>query len=155
MVEVPLGKRAYARKGVALVDDEDVLHVQAHNWFINNGYAATYIDGALVGMHNLIMGALWVDHRNNNRLDNQRANLRPCSPSQNAMNRSPRTGTSSQYKGVHWEKDRQRWVARIKVNGVYKNLGRFTDEMEAAQAYDRAAITHYGEFAHPNMRESE
>ena len=45
---------------------------------------------------------------------------------------------SSTYKGVSWQKDRNKWVSRIKINGKQKNLGSFTSEEDAADAYQKA-----------------
>lgn len=47
-------------------------------------------------------------------------------------------GTSSQYKGVSWVKRRNKWQATIWVNGKYKALGCFVNELEAANAYAEA-----------------
>eukprot|EP01025_Chloroclados_australasicus_P039839 TRINITY_DN4146_c0_g1_i1.p1 TRINITY_DN4146_c0_g1~~TRINITY_DN4146_c0_g1_i1.p1 ORF type:complete len:323 (+),score=26.49 TRINITY_DN4146_c0_g1_i1:100-969(+) len=54
------------------------------------------------------------------------------------------SGTSS-YRGVSWHTQTSRWKAQIKVNGKDVNLGRHRDEVEAARAYDRAAICARGE----------
>ena len=44
-------------------------------------------------------------------------------------------GTSA-YRGVSHCKQTGKWIARIKVNGKQKNLGRYHSEIEAAQARD-------------------
>lgn len=44
---------------------------------------------------------------------------------------------SSKYKGVHWHKRLQRWLAKIIVNGKQIHLGVFKDEKEAAMTYQR------------------
>lgn len=43
---------------------------------------------------------------------------------------------TSQYIGVSWDSQRNRWFAFAKVNGKMKNLGRFDDEREAAICRD-------------------
>lgn len=48
---------------------------------------------------------------------------------------SPR---ASQYRGVSWNKDAQRWEARIHVAGRKLHLGYFVDEPDASAAYQRA-----------------
>lgn len=76
--------------------------------------------------------------------------MRLCTPSQNAANRRKRSGTSSAFKGVCWSSQRKKWRARIRINGSQKRLGFFDSERAAAEAYDLAALSHFGEFAHIN-----
>jgi hypothetical protein len=51
------------------------------------------------------------------------------------------TNTSG-YRGVSWDKTKNKWIAQISVN--YKNirLGRYTTALEAAKAYDNYVISH-------------
>jgi hypothetical protein len=104
-------------------------------------------------MHRIIAAAdddTCIDHINGDGLDNRRANLRPATRAQNAANRRPRAGGSSRFKGVHWSKADNRWVARIHSGGRDITLGRFLGEYDAARAYNRAAVRVYGEFAYLN-----
>ena len=55
------------------------------------------------------------------------------------------------YKGVFWRKDSNKWRTGIMFNGKAKHLGCFTDLVEAAQAYDKAALRLFGEFARLNF----
>jgi hypothetical protein len=50
--------------------------------------------------------------------------------------------------GVNWHKKGRKWVAGIGHNGKSKYLGSFSDEREAAQAYDTAARRLRGDDAH-------
>jgi hypothetical protein len=47
---------------------------------------------------------------------------------------------TSRYRGVNWDKRYNAWRARIGVQGVTKCLGYFSDELEAAKAYNAAAV---------------
>lgn len=67
------------------------------------------------------------------------------------QSRKKRQGCSSRYKGVSWSKVSQKWRARIKVNGECLYLGLFDDESEAAGAYNRAALEHFGRLALLNI----
>ena len=88
-----------------------------------------------------------IDHANRDRLDNRRANLRVCSHGQNMQNRRPLAAHG--YKGVCHRKDGC-WQAAFRPNGRQVHLGRFDNPVDAALAYDVAAIAEYGEFAWTN-----
>ena len=45
--------------------------------------------------------------------------------------------TSSQYKGVSWNKNTNKWVSYITINGKTKHLGLFISEEEAYEAYQK------------------
>ena len=53
-------------------------------------------------------------------------------------------------KGVSFDKNSGKWVVRIKVAGVNKNMGLFNIEREAAEAYNAAALEYFKEFAKLN-----
>lgn len=147
---------------IALVDDIDFEWLNQWKWGAlkapHTVYAVRYTSRAggkkpqFVYMHRLILEARKgqeTDHRNGNGLDNQRANLRFCTSSQNNMNRAHGRGTSV-YKGVSWSTRRRKWQVQIGCEGKSVFLGRFDSEEEAACAYNTAALERFGEFAHLN-----
>jgi hypothetical protein len=108
----------------------------------------------IVSMHRQILDApagIEVDHVNGDSLDNRRANLRLATSSQNHANQGKRSKNSSGYKGVSFVAQRNNWLAQISVDGKQMNLGRFPTRRDAARAYDRAALEHFGEFARLNF----
>lgn len=91
-----------------------------------------------------------VDHINNNKLCNERTNLRKCTMIQNMRNMKISGGGTSKYKGVSWHRRKGKWTAQIKVNYKKIHLGYFTDERDAAIVYNKKAIELFGEFARIN-----
>lgn len=108
-----------------------------------------------LGMHTFILGVPYVDHRDNDGLNNQRVNLRAATQAENNRARCHKaSGCYSQYRGVTFRKLTGRWVAKIKKNRRLFNLGYFTSEVEAALAYDKAARRLFGDFAAPNFSDN-
>ena len=94
-----------------------------------------------------------IDHINNVRDDNRIVNLREATQAENNGNRKPQVGGSSKYKGVCWDKERGKWIVHIQVDHKRIHLGRYHNEEEAALAYNKAALEHFGEFAKINIIE--
>ena len=107
----------------AVVDLADLALVEGRNWHAHRGgltfYALTGVAASTprgrteLPMHRAIMGCgdgdPDVDHIDHDGLNNRRSNLRLATESQNLANQRPQTGRSSRFKGVHWNKQRQRW----------------------------------------------
>ena len=90
-----------------------------------------------------------VDHKNHNKLDDTRVNLRTCTRGERGTAQDG--DTSSRFIGVYYCKDRDKWRAEIQFEGKPTFLGYFTREIEAARAHDRAAVAYFGEFAPLNF----
>lgn len=102
-------------------------------------------------------GLFSVDHADNEPSKN--INLRLVTHKQNHANRKPDlhfkgSSTSSEFKGVGWDKRRKKWIAVIKVDGKKKFIGYFKDEFKAALAYNQRAQEEWGEFAYLNQIET-
>lgn len=92
-------------------------------------------------------GDLCIDHIDSNITNNSFSNLRLCTISQNNFNRSSYKGSSSKYKGVSYQKSKNKWRAYIAANGKNFYLGSFDTEELAHQAYCDASQHLHGDFA--------
>lgn len=91
------------------------------------------------------------DHEDTDPGNNRPGNLRDATRRQNSQNQKPKGGTSP-YKGVSWDSANKKWQAHGRsAAGRSTRLGRFTDEIAAAEAYDAFARREHGEFARLNF----
>lgn len=141
----------------ALVDAADYEWLNAYHWHLcSGGYAARSEKGKRILMHRQIMDppqGMVVDHIDGNRANNCRSNLRVCTRAENQRNQRKQRGSASGYKGVGYLKGSDRCHAKLVFEGKTIWLGHFDNEVEAARAYDRAAVECFGEFAHLNFPE--
>lgn len=138
------------KKRKTIIDSEDYDKVKDYKWhLLKTGYVATSVGGRknkkMIYIHRLITNCpdgKVVDHINGNPLDNRKKNLRICLHIENCLNRkkSSINTKTSKYKGVHFDKNRNKWRTSIRVNGTNFYLGRFNSEIEAKNAYDNFAI---------------
>lgn len=146
---------------VTLVDDLDFEWLNQWKWYAAKQGKKFYASrrptkyGQLIHMHRLILGIpndpnIFADHKDRDSLNNQRHNLREATRSQNNSNRTP-IG-ASKFLGVFYKAEStiRPWYVRIVKNKKAKYLGSFTNEIDAAIAYNRAAIELHGEFANLN-----
>jgi hypothetical protein len=141
----------------ALVDAADYEWLSRYKWTASckgdKCYAYRKDKGRHVLMHRLIAQAppgMVVDHIDGNTCNNRRGNLRVCTQAQNSRNARPRVGTS-RFKGVRAHNGPGKFAAEITFQGQHKYIGSFTDEIEAALAYDLRAVVLFAEFARPNF----
>lgn len=161
---IPVARDFHKDMVQAVLDKEDATVVGGYKWRVNSqGYVyrndwnggrqrKLYLHRVVMGIANMARG-IEVDHRNGDKLDNRRENLRLCTRGHNNAARRKQTGCSSKFRGVTWDKDKKRWQAQIGFRGKNKVLGRFKVEEDAARAYDKEARKLYGEFAQPNLQD--
>lgn len=136
------------------VSDEDFNDLNQSSWHYNNGYARQR-NSEMIMMHCVISGRMGliglIDHKDRNRLNNQRGNLRVATRSQNGANSNISSNNTSGFKGVCWVTKDQKWKASIQFHSRRLHLGYFDSPIEAAKAYNRAAVRLFGEFASLNQ----
>ncbi len=142
----------------ALVDEMDFEVLSRWKWQYASGYAvhSTHASGHSVQlkMHRFLTEAKRgeiVDHIDGDRLNNCRANLRIVSSSVNAQNRMNEAHLEN-FKGVYFCRQKEKYVSSITVNGHKKTLGYFDDPIQAALAYDVAAVEWFGKDAATNAK---
>lgn len=152
---------------VALVDDDMYEYLSQWKWHAvkgsNGKFYAVRLEGKgvrkYVAMHRVVANTppgMDTDHiDDNDTLNNQRYNLRPCTRSQNQANRGRRADNTSGYKGVTWNKAKGKWIAQIRVYGKQIHIGNFVTAEKAARAYDGFAQMHFGKFAKLNFPKTE
>ena len=154
-----------AQPRYAKVDPGDYERLRGYEWLAKKGGQSFYAlrrvprgkgkKEGLTYMHQEVIEVgegQMVDHINHDGMDNRGENLRAATASQNMCHRRKRSGaTQSRYKGIYWRQKVGKWQAQITIERKRICLGHFRDEIEAAEAYDRAAIKYHGDFASLNF----
>lgn len=112
-------------------------------------YAVTYIDSKQVYLHRLLTDAPQgsvVDHINGNTLDNRKRNLRLCLHKENVRNQRLHPDKLQKYRGVDYMKSKEKYRARITVDGKEIHLGLFDTDVEASSAYKKASKKLFGKY---------
>ena len=143
--------------GFAIVDDEDFGEISLSKWRLDTkGYAVTAVKikgrRKFLFMHRQICKTGYefeVDHKNGNRTDNRRSNLRIANRAENSRNQMMRSNNKSGFKGVC--KRGTKWIATIGKDNRHFHLGCFSTAKLASEAYDAAALKLHGEFARTNV----
>ena len=142
---------------IALVDDCDFEYLNQWKWCTakdGNTFYAVRGRTPSIRMHRIIIERMYgrqfkeIDHKDRNGLNNQRVNLRSVTTADNQHNQKVNKNNTSGYTGVRC--DRGVWRACIQIHGKRRDLGYFNNPLEAAKAYNAAALEHFGEFARLN-----
>jgi hypothetical protein len=143
---------------IALIDEADAELVSVCNWYASfNGHQSyPYVKGKLpkekspCRLHRYLLGFpdCAVDHINQITTDNRRSNLRLATGTLNNGNTGVRRDSRVGLKGVR--PNGRKFVAYIRTPEGRKYLGTFNTPIEAALAYDAAALATFGDFARTN-----
>ena len=143
-------------KSVLISEDKfgRVMSLTGRRFLIISGAIRFQFKSKTVSLSRYVIGCprnRCVDHRNHNQFDLSNENLRIASYSQNGANRIKNKGKlSSQFKGVDFYIRNNKWRSQILVKGKKIHLGYFSSEVDAAIAYNNAAIRYFDKFAHLN-----
>jgi hypothetical protein len=136
------------RNKYALVDNRDFKIVSQFRWHCTeHGYAARRDStNKLIYMHRFINQTpnnLVTDHRNGNKLDNTRNNLRSCLPGQNTFNSKTSGRNKSGYRGICLS--RGLWLVQTK-RGETRIRKNFKDFNKAVAFREECVQKLYGDF---------
>ncbi len=138
-----------------IVDDILWYNLCKYSWRLReNNYVVGKINNKDVRMHRYILNApnnIYVDHIDNNPLNNKKENLRLATAQQNSFNKSKtNTNCTSKYKGVSYSKQNKKFMATLFYQSIKYNLGSYNNEIIAGLAYNIKAQELFGEFANLN-----
>lgn len=125
----------------AIIDKEDIDKIKNIKWRLNcNGYVVNNSKVSIFLHRRILDTNELVDHKDGNRLNNRKNNLRIATKSQNQMNVN--------YKGIYLYNN-DRWLAKIKLNGKQVHIGIFNYKEEALYARWYAEKILFKDFAYP------
>jgi len=138
---IPLHRQDGSIRAWTVVDADDFDDLTSFNWHWADGYAARNVQ-APSGRYQETMARRILglgrgrhpqaDHKDRNRLNNRRSNLRIVTHAQNLQNVPSKAGTSV-HRGVSWREDLKKWRADATSDGR-RYYAYFDDELEAAAA---------------------
>lgn len=127
-------------------DLEDYDKIKKYCWYKDAyGYLVNIHNRKNIKLHKLITATnskQAIDHINRNKLDNRKENLRIATYSLNCFNRT----YNKEQVGVYFNKEKNKWEAKIMFN--YKNihLGYFNNKQEAIEMRRKAELLYFGEY---------
>lgn len=147
------------KERIMLCDLEDWETLKEYYWRENaEGYAVAINNYKTIIFHREALGLknpkIQADHINGRRLDNRKINLRSCSNQENSFNKYENSNNSSGYKGVYFDKTRNKWRGAIQYNGKsMKSPKRYDTPEEAYQWYIEKSNELFKDYSVFNSRE--
>lgn len=142
------------REQYAIVDDENYDYLNQWKWKLDSkGYAVRQTSRKLgkrkiVYMHREVAKTpqdMLTDHKNFNKLDNRRKNLRICTKRENQIHQTNSRNTSG-IRGISYDKNSNKWIIQFspqkyKYKRIYLN-----SKQDAIKKYNKMVKKYYGEF---------
>ncbi|MDN5300927.1 MAG: hypothetical protein PWQ60_441 [Thermoanaerobacteraceae bacterium] len=144
-----------------LIDTEDFEKIKEIRWYLwSDGYVYGHSYGRTIRLHRVILDVenqrgVIVDHVNRDKLDNRKVNLRIADQSVNAINSKMRRDNTSGFRGVYWNKQKQKFRAIAVINGIQIHLGLYNTPEEAYKAYLNFMICYHGFNALPDYLQAD
>lgn len=140
-----------------LIDTEDLDKVSKHYWYENDqGYIVSNIgNNTFIRLHRLILNVSderIIDHKNRDKTDNRKTNLRIANKQQNSINRDAGRNSVTGVKGVSKSANGEKYTARICKDGRTIYIGTYNTLEEASQARNKKEFELFGEFAFQNNK---
>lgn len=158
VVNCKVVKKLLSQHGLTVLVDDDIYEQINHLFWtvslINNSSRYKVHNKKLGCLSRFVLGIkdteTKVTFKDNNSLNLQRSNLLIATTSEVTRKAKGRRNTSSKYKGVCWNKRLGKWHARIGFRGESIHIGFYSDEDEAAEMYNKAAMKYFGENCYLN-----
>lgn len=129
-------------------DLEDYDKIKDYRWYLNNnGYALAWVGDKQQTLHSLIMGkekGKEIDHKDRNRLNNRKENLRFTTHRNNSRNTKLPTNNTSGFMGVSFDKKRNKWVASLYIDRKQVYSKGFINKEDAIKARLKVELEYYG-----------
>lgn len=142
------------------IDIDIAKKIQKYKWHLkirrNTKYANGYYKGKIIGLHNFVFGDKYIDHINNDGLDNRLCNLRKATPSQQNMNKPLQANNTSGCKGVYFKRKKingkiyEYWETYLFINKKRIYLGGFKNKKDAIKKRTEEEIKYHKEFRYEN-----
>lgn len=149
-------------EGITRVSDIDYNYVNQFCWYLDNTGYVRHKDrnkesGIITMLHQIVIERkglivpvdMKIDHKDRNKLNNQRENLRIVTHSINIHNSKLRSDNLTGIKGVYFYSRINKYKVQINVNGNRIYLGQY-DSFEEAVAARLKAEQKYKRFINPD-----
>lgn len=141
--------RRCEKYGYFLIDTEDLEHIIDKKWRI---WGTNIVTGNYKPKHlyryilNISDSNVVVDHRDSNRLNNKKNNLRVTTQAKNVINKCLQSNNSSGIAGVYFDEKRNKWCSEIRFDNKKCFLGRHANFSDAVYVKYIAEINVFGEY---------